>query len=249
MKSLALISSAAIALASPAAHAAPVDWTGWYWGVNAGYAVADADASRSLSGSGYFAGSSITSIETNSRFDLSGGGFTGGGQYGYNQNLGTVVIGAEADFNYAGAEDTANVTVTYPCCGPATYTSAAEFDQSWLATFRGKAGVLAGPALIYATAGVAAAEVSLTQGFSDTNAPFAFTVQRHSDTLFGWTAGAGVEFAVADGLSLRLEYLYADLGDVSVGPTPFLTGYPDRLSETSADVVNQSVRLGANWHF
>jgi outer membrane immunogenic protein len=33
-----------------------------------------------------------------------------------------------------------------------------------------------------------------------------------SDSLFGWTAGAGVEYAFAGNWSAKLEYLYVDLG-------------------------------------
>jgi outer membrane immunogenic protein len=43
-----------------------------------------------------------------------------------------------------------------------------------------------------------------------------------SQTKIGWTAGAGAEYAFARNWSVKLEYLFVDLGSTSVlmfGPT------------------------------
>jgi outer membrane immunogenic protein len=240
--------AAASVLAISSAAAKPVDWTGWYWGANAGYSDAQAETERDLSGSGYFVASSVSDIEANSRFDLGKGGVTAGVQYGYNHKVGAAVIGAEIDFNYTDANDSGSVTRPYPCCG-ASYTSSAEFDQIWLATLRAKAGVPVGSALVYATGGLAFGEVEVQQGFGDTLSPLAFAAQNYSTTLAGWSAGGGVEIPIADGLALRLEYLYADLGDIDTGPEAFIGGSPGERSQTNAAITNQSIRLGVNWHY
>ncbi|MGX9117301.1 outer membrane protein [Mesorhizobium sp. BHbsci] len=36
-----------------------------------------------------------------------------------------------------------------------------------------------------------------------------------SDTETGWTAGAGAEYAFTDNLTARVEYRYADFGDLT----------------------------------
>ena len=38
----------------------------------------------------------------------------------------------------------------------------------------------------------------------------------NKETLTGWTIGAGAEFQINDGIILRTEYLYTDLGDSKV---------------------------------
>ncbi len=53
----------------------------------------------------------------------------------------------------------------------------------------------------YLTAGLAFAGATASQGGAD-------STQMH----FGWTAGAGVEVAVADQISLDLQYRYSDYG-------------------------------------
>lgn len=248
MKYTLLAAAAAIGLVSGSAIAKPVDWTGWYWGFNAGYADVDADTSRDLSGTGYFAGASAPAIEASSNFSLNSSGVTAGVQYGYNHKLGSVVLGGEIDFSYLGASDAASATATYPCC-VTTYTSTAAFDAVWQATLRAKLGVPVGSALAYATGGLALAEVEVTQGFSDTDGPTAFSSQSHSDTLMGWTAGAGIEIPVGSNMAVKFEYLYSDFGDTEVGPVAFVSGAPNRFSETTADVTSQTVSIGLNWHY
>lgn len=248
MKRTLLAAAALLASLPYTAIAKPVDWTGWYWGANAGYVQTNAETARDISGTGYFFASSPGAIEANSFFELDKGGFTGGVQFGYNHKLGGVVIGAEGDINYTDATDFASATAGYPCCA-STFTTTAEFDQTWLATLRAKVGVPVGSALLYATGGLAFGEVEIVQGFSDTDEPFAFSSQSKSATLTGWTAGGGIEFPIDDGIAMKIEYLYTDLGDINVGPTAFLVGYPNRLSEATADMTSQSIRIGVNWHY
>ena len=68
----------------------------------------------------------------------------------------------------------------------------------------------------------------------------------------GWVVGAGIEGAFGGGWSVRLEYLYLDLGDISgqfttavLGPsgTAFLSqGFSSR-------VTDNIVRVGVNYKF
>lgn len=249
MRSIVTLCAGGVAATISCAQAATVDWTGWYWGGNAGYSKAEIQTKRTITGTGYLGAPDVAAIVTKSQFDLDKGGVTAGFQYGYNQNLGSVVVGAETDFDYSSLSDSASATAVYPCCAPSTFTSVASFDQNWLATLRGRVGVTAGPALLFVSAGLAAGSVSVTQGFGDTAAPIALTTQRRSDILLGWTAGAGLETPAFEDVTLRLEYLYVDLGDVTAGPSPFIPGYPNRLSETTASVTNQSLRLAVNWQY
>jgi opacity protein-like surface antigen len=98
---------------------------------------------------------------------------------------------------------------------------------------RGRAGLTAfdNRTLFYVTAGAAWADVDYS------------SIGSHSDTHFGWVAGAGIERALTPNLSARVEYLYYDFDDVTapggtVGPGP-----------ASLDPSMHTVRFGLNYKF
>ncbi len=75
---------------------------------------------------------------------------------------------------------------------------------NWLGSVRGRLGFDGGAFLPYVTAGLAFANNTIDVGAAD-----------DTQTHIGWTAGAGVEFAVADNISLDLQYRYSDYGTAS----------------------------------
>lgn len=61
----------------------------------------------------------------------------------------------------------------------------------------------------------------------------------YSDTRWGWTAGAGIEWAMNRKLSFKAEYLHVDLG------TPTFSA-----ATVTADAIKfDTVRVGLNYHF
>ena len=42
----------------------------------------------------------------------------------------------------------------------------------------------------------------------------------YSDIRTGWTAGAGIEHAISDRMTMRFEYRYTDLGTSNFSSTP-----------------------------
>lgn len=93
----------------------------------------------------------------------------------------------------------------------------------WVGSIRGRLGFDGGAFMPYVTAGVAFA--------SHTFNPAPFT-----ETHVGWTAGAGVEFAATEDLSIDLQYRYTDYGVASF-PGP------------DVGVTTHQVTAGLNWHF
>ena len=69
------------------------------------------------------------------------------------------------------------------------------FNVDWFGTTRLRLGYASNRALFYVTGGIA---------YGSTNA--------NSDPL-GWTAGVGIEWAIARNWSAKVEYLYVDLGE------------------------------------
>ena len=206
------------------AVAAPFKWTGVYVGGQGGSVWGDAEASfANFPGQGY---------ET---------GFAGwllGGQIGYNHQVGQIVIGVEADIaraNGAGAS---------PCPNGFVFTCQAELHT--LASFSGRAGVLWGRALIYAKGGVTSGRVRLQSHFNANtqfnNGPPAGIVgpeNGKTNTLVGYSAGAGVEFALTDRWSAKAEYLHYDLGSATFALSPALGPVP-------GDISGDLVKIGVN---
>ena len=115
------------------------------------------------------------------------GGFLAGGFVGYNYQGGNIVAGAEADVGYSWADGS-----------NAGLTSESGVEGS----LRARLGYVISPQiLLYATAGGAAKdlEVSAATG-SDSN------------TMIGWTAGAGADIMITEQVFGRVEYRYTDFG-------------------------------------
>jgi outer membrane immunogenic protein len=115
-------------------------------------------------------------------------GIDGGAYAGYNwQFPNNFVIGGEGDLLYSGASgDKGGLDV----------------DQGWNGSLRARAGIALDRFLIYGTGGVALTELQLDgAGESDTN------------TLWGWTIGAGTEAMITRNITARVEYRYTDYQD------------------------------------
>jgi outer membrane immunogenic protein len=72
-----------------------------------------------------------------------------------------------------------------------------------------------------------------------------------SDKLYGWTVGAGLEYAVNDLMTLRLEYQHYDFGNISYdysGQYDIIGGGQSQLrGKLDADVTLDVVKLGINY--
>jgi outer membrane immunogenic protein len=145
-------------------------WTGFYVGGNLGWGWRDDDDETVvLTGPGIPAGL----VGTLNFGNGNDGNFTGGGQIGYNYQIGSFVIGAEADIQWIDTDD--NDAVFVPGPGFAGTFVPGEFEDAsdWWGTVRLRAGVAFDRFLVYATGGLA-----------------------YTDNNTGWTAGGGVEWAL-----------------------------------------------------
>lgn len=187
---------------------APVDWTGIYVGANAGFSFGGSEWSDSVTG--LSSGSFGTS------------GFVFGGTLGANYQLGPLVFGVEGDGDWADAGGFGTFADSRLCAGGCLT------NNSWLATVRGRAGYAFDRFLVYGTAGAAFGDVRA----SFTDEPVS------SATKAGWTAGAGVEFALDPHWSAKAEYLFVDLGNGSCS-----TNCPMQNANGPAVIPNVTVRF------
>jgi opacity protein-like surface antigen len=213
-------------------------WRGLYGGVHVGgMSATDAFAPIGFPDSGWIG--IPPSTVTNPR------GWVAGGQYGYSDQIGAIVFGFEQDLMLGAPAVTAAGGGFQTLGHSSTFTQTQKID--WLSTLRGRLGVTAiDRTLIYATAGVAFADVTTTSNLLFPGFLNAFS-GTSNDFRVGWTAGAGVEYALTEELSARLEYLYFDVGGSAVVaqmnfPTSFETHDRARLA-------GQIVRVGVNYRF
>lgn len=118
---------------------------------------------------------------------------------------------------------------------------------NWFGTFRGRIGFTPFCRLmIYGTGGLAYGDVdySATLMFTPT---FGYPASVE-ETRVGWTAGGGLEYAITHHWSVKVEYLYYDLGDKSATGFPTTPDPPYHVHynwETQANTV----RGGLNFKF
>jgi outer membrane immunogenic protein len=230
-------------------------WTGLYIGANAGWIGSTGNTITNTgtdTGPGGL-GSALAAGLIPSSVGVSHSGFLGGGQIGYNwQWTPNWVVGLEADFD--GLADPSNTVVSaFPGGGgivPFSSGFARALDN--LGTVRGRVGYLSSPSLLwYATGGLAYGDTKLATGwFCPTCAPPAGVggAVVSSSTLTGWTLGAGVEWKFAPAWSVKVEYLYVDLGSLS---NTITYAYPPFTSSMTSSFNERDniVRAGLNYKF
>lgn len=240
-------------LPRPAPPAAPTitpyHWTGFYLGLSAGYGFTQdkttATGSRLIQ-------RVIQVGESPAVFHTGTNGLTGGGQVGFNyQFTPYLVAGIEADYHFAnlqGREDVSRQRV-FPPLRPEPVVSRVSAGLHSLGTVRARLGFTpVERLLVYVTGGLAYGEVKsqhamdalLTHGGSFTGASHGYRT--------GWAAGAGIEWAVLDNVTIRAEYLHYDLGSIKTGSLDRVVRQPHwglTRSSFSGDVI----RVGFNVRF
>jgi outer membrane immunogenic protein len=267
----ALISTPALAadLGVPSTAPAPMytkapppppaySWTGFYLGLNAGYGWATGNNVSFINADPFFYGPAIALGIIPASLDPKAGGFIGGGQAGYNWQNGQVVYGIEADIQYASISGSASTTTDLTAIGAPIVTTTAQNKLDWFGTLRPRLGFTVTPSfLVYATGGLAYGQAasSAKTVVPTTVAPpggCAFdvlcSVGTADQTRVGWTAGAGVEYELAQPWSVKVEYLYVDLGRETYNmPSTLL---PAILGMQSTTVFHENiVRGGVNYKF
>jgi len=233
---------------APAAAYAPPpvpysNWTGYYFGGNIGYSWGRSENDVTITGlPGTLLGLSTASLARGDQDHQKVDGVIGGFQTGYNWQVGNWVMGMESDLQASRQKGDAQY-----CNLGGTSCAIASLDAShrlsWFGTARSRLGILVTPnTLLYGTAGVAYGQVKSDYGLNLFNTQIA-TVN-FKDVKAGWTAGAGVEFALAGNWSTKLEYLYMDLGKNEIAVSA--GGVTATLDRRFTDHI---ARLGLNYRF
>ena len=170
--------------APPAVVGNPSVWSGFYAGVQAGYAFGNDNYILDPTFGG------VAGINNSNIFGSRG--FSGGVLAGYNLLLAQRwLVGVEADWSWQNIE-------TRFSFGPGAGTGDFVTRQDWAGSIRGRVGYLVTPGtLVYGTAGWAWSNFQLEI------APFSV-----SSTIDGVQVGAGMETSISANWRARLEYLH-----------------------------------------
>jgi outer membrane immunogenic protein len=237
---------------APVLAAPTLTWSGAYLGVQGGW-----QQQRDHYSDNYFAvpvgqaplGGSLPGGEFMSFGTTKKNGVIGGVHAGYNHQSGSLVVGVEVDlegtnlkYGYSGINDLDNKLVVIDPGAPPQILLPVRWGYNARigvqGSLRARLGYSFDKALLYATGGLAVADVSHTI-YDEVEPAFS---RKFSDVKTGWTLGAGVQFALTGDWSARAEYRYTDLGRVS-----------NNVSEWSATARNEltshAVRIGVSYRF
>jgi len=240
-------SAADMAVKAPpmVAPVALYNWTGWYVGVNGGWAWGNSTGNLVSSSADF--GPAIAAGGTPTFLGAKHEGGFGGGQIGYNWQISNWLVGVEADIQ--GADIGKTSTIVFLGGGgivPSVSTGRDHLD--WFGTVRGRVGVAFNTVLLYGTGGFAYGGVHTTVSNIFTPGTLGTFTGSSSDTRFGWVAGAGVEWGFAPNWSQKGEYLHIDLG--SSNTTMFdPVNFPGSFATYRFHHELDTVRVGVNYRF
>lgn len=178
------------------------DWTGFYVGADIGAAF----------------GFTAWNLSDGTSVHPHVAGFLGGGDIGYNRQVGRWVFGAEASGAWTNAHGAAGCSGMFYSC---------EAGFSAVSTVTGRVGYAWDRLLPYLKAGVVIVheQTGITCNTNSQPTPQAVPAlsgcpgEADSRTRVGWTTGVGYEFGLTRNLSAKAEILYFDLGSDDHSPT------------------------------
>jgi opacity protein-like surface antigen len=245
------------ALKAPPVAPPPIfSWEGVYLGTHVGYGLNTVSEQATDLVPGYAGLGNPVGDSQN----YSARGPLTGFQIGYNKQFGNFVLGGEWDVEYAGQNTSPTTfgTLGLATGGPVQTNIADTFRWST----RARVGYADGRSLYYVTGGMVDGGYSVKHYYSnvpgatpytpgtDLNStpinPFTTSNFGNSGSFnierFGWTVGAGIEYAFTDKWSANVEYRHNDFGTATVTSNQFpgLT-FRERSYE-------DTVRLGINYH-
>lgn len=241
------------------------DWSGPYVGIFGGHVQANDDEDERLGFDRNLDGRYGDTVSTAAGADAFSPGFCGGAakgttqamgcdkdadgaeagvRMGYDWQFGNVVAGVVGEYSVMDVED----SVTGFSTTPANYVFTRNLEQ--VAAARLRMGYAMGPALVYGTGGYAYGKFD--NRFASSNMANSFSMDAGSEDGDGWQAGAGVEYALAGGLTLTTEYLYTSLEAdspvvrVGQGTSPSSNPFVLAPNTVGTDMVRSNGRFGAH---
>lgn len=161
-------------------------------------------------------------------YGTSSAGIIGGIQGGYNfQVAPNLILGVEGDIS--GSSLRGNSTLPF-------FGLSGQAEMNLLVTARGRIGYTIDRAMFFATGGLAAASVNARVADWRSLASW-----NNSQWRAGWTIGGGLEYAVTNNISAKVEYLYTSIRDDDQ--------YAFARDYSRVGLEFSTLRAGVNYHF
>jgi len=196
------------------------DWSGFYIGAHVGGTWGDKDW--------LFTGPLTTTSHNVS-------GVLGGGQVGFNYQVGQWVFGVEGQFSWTNADGQST------CPNPAAICRT---ELESIFTAAGRLGYAWGPTLLYVKGGGAWVREEHFVRFPA--APISDETSG-SYTRSGWMVGAGLEYGFAPGWSAKVEYNFLNLDDKNLAFRRIASGAFVENARIDQDL--HIVKFGINYRF
>lgn len=204
-----LLAGAALALVATAASAADLGYRR-----KQTFDAPAVAAVSAFSWTGFYAGLHLGGTWGNNKADFptpfttDHSGLIGGGQLGYNHQLGQAIIGAETDLSFMGN------SLSRSFVNNLGATANLKRDNGWFGTTRARIGFTpVDRFMVYATGGLAYGNTETK--ITATSASGAAWSGKTDSSKIGWTVGAGAEYAFTNNITGKVEYLYYDLGNAN----------------------------------
>lgn len=180
--------------------------------------------------------------------------FSVGVQGGYNREISPYFLaGLEISYHYLNLSEILHRVRPYANSPTLHFYSFKNFaSATQMGTLRPRVGYHYADFLPYITGGGAVTNLNFNQTFVDQQYG-ATHFAHYQKSRYGWIAGAGIEYLPVNQVSYKLEYLYANFGNVNV-TTPFLgtgplIGLSAAMNNSLRNIVIQTLVLGLNFHF
>jgi high affinity Mn2+ porin len=227
--------SVALPTKAPPPALAAYDWTGFYLGAHAGYALGGSHWSADPPASG------TVDFSNAYNFSTGDGSYLLGFQAGYDYVTASHwLLGIEAGASFPSFVGGNNTFSTVPA-GTANYLDQVEFSGD----ARARVGYASGRWLYYLTGGFAFSydQLTRTQLTGTVGAAIPGTVEnRYLAPRAGGVVGAGVEVAIASHWTAQFEYLFTDYGNRSVS-------FPVAAQQFNSNLTLNEMRAGLNYRF
>jgi outer membrane immunogenic protein len=212
-------------------------WTGFYVGAQVGYAWGSDQTRIDVPGFPFsFVGP-----------DHDTSGAVGGLHAGYNFQTGLAVFGVEGDLELAGIDGKVQLSGSGGFPG---YDLSSRTSINAQGSLRGRVGfAMLDQMMLYGTAGLAFANVE--NAYAATlppgnvfGAPAGISSAKFEEIRWGWTVGAGLEYAVMRNWVTRVEYRYTNLSEYKTAPGFLASG-----GESEHNPDFHTLRVGASYRF
>jgi len=166
-------------------------------------------------------------------------GFAGGGQIGFNYQYKGFLLGIEAERSWSSLSETQNscYATTFPALQPQTCTT----QSQWFADVAVRLGVAWQRLLLYAKVGESWGHFN----YDNACMPCFSRNYYATETRAGRITAGGIEYALLDNLTLKIEYDYLDFGKETLN---FLGTSGDMFTQDIANRIHV-LKLGVNYLF